>query len=60
MESIEIPFRVLPLVGDPPHCSFCGKSHSKVAVIEGPGVNICQECVELCSAALAARRSVVH
>jgi ATP-dependent Clp protease ATP-binding subunit ClpX len=31
-------------------CSFCGKSHSEVRkLIAGPGVYICNECVELCS-----------
>jgi ATP-dependent Clp protease ATP-binding subunit ClpX len=30
-------------------CSFCGKSHSEVKkLIAGPGVYICNECVELC------------
>jgi len=57
MDSIEVPFVVLPLIGDPPHCSFCGKSHSVVALVKGPGVNICQECVDLCATALAARAS---
>ncbi len=31
-------------------CSFCGKSKDKVAkFISGPGVYICNECVELCN-----------
>lgn len=31
-------------------CSFCGKSESMVhRLIEGPGVFICDECVELCN-----------
>lgn len=31
-------------------CSFCGKSHEEVGrIIAGPGVYICDECVELCS-----------
>lgn len=31
-------------------CSFCGKSHSEVRkLIAGPGVYICNECVEVCS-----------
>ena len=31
-------------------CSFCGKSSSEVkAVIAGPNVHICSECVELCN-----------
>ena len=30
-------------------CSFCGKGHSEVKkLIAGPGVYICNECVELC------------
>jgi hypothetical protein len=32
-------------------CSFCAKPSSEVAkVIAGPGVYICNECVQLCSA----------
>ncbi len=31
-------------------CSFCGKSQDQVRrIIAGPGVFICDECVELCS-----------
>ena len=31
------------------HCSFCGKTEDKVKkLIEGPGVYICNECVDLC------------
>ena len=30
-------------------CSFCGKAQEEVhRIIAGPGVNICNECVELC------------
>ncbi|MEM6600623.1 MAG: ATP-dependent Clp protease ATP-binding subunit ClpX [Verrucomicrobiota bacterium] len=30
-------------------CSFCGKSHSEVnRLISGPGVYICDQCIELC------------
>ena len=30
-------------------CSFCGKPEDKVKkLVEGPGVYICNECVELC------------
>ena len=30
-------------------CSFCGKTEDKVKkLIEGPGVYICNECVDLC------------
>lgn len=31
------------------HCSFCGKSDRDVRrLIAGPGVYICNECVDLC------------
>ena len=31
-------------------CSFCGKSEEQVyRMIQGPGVRICDECVQLCS-----------
>ena len=31
-------------------CSFCGKDQSKVKrLIAGPGVYICNECVDLCN-----------
>lgn len=34
-------------------CSFCGKSHSDVRkLIAGPGVYICDECIEVCSTIL--------
>ena len=30
-------------------CSFCGKHESQVhRMIQGPGVRICDECVQLC------------
>ncbi|MBQ6693129.1 MAG: ATP-dependent Clp protease ATP-binding subunit ClpX, partial [Clostridia bacterium] len=30
-------------------CSFCGKSQDEVhRVIAGPGVYICNECIDLC------------
>ena len=36
------------------HCSFCGKSQHKVkALIAGPGIFICDECVGLCDRILA-------
>ncbi|MBE6927764.1 MAG: ATP-dependent Clp protease ATP-binding subunit ClpX [Ruminococcaceae bacterium] len=32
------------------HCSFCGKSQGQVVrIISGPGVYICNECVNLCN-----------
>ncbi len=35
------------------HCSFCGKSEHQVnRLIEGPGVYICDECIEFCSSLL--------
>ena len=34
-------------------CSFCGKSQEQVKrLIAGPGVNICNECVDLCQSIL--------
>jgi ATP-dependent Clp protease ATP-binding subunit ClpX len=33
--------------GDLLKCSFCGKSHKKL--IAGPGVYICDECIDLCN-----------
>ncbi|HBN85327.1 MAG TPA: ATP-dependent Clp protease ATP-binding subunit ClpX, partial [Clostridiales bacterium] len=31
-------------------CSFCGKTQDEVRkLIQGPGVYICDECIELCS-----------
>ena len=34
-------------------CSFCGKSHSEVRkLIAGPGVYICNECIDVCSGIL--------
>ncbi|MFO1523372.1 MAG: ATP-dependent Clp protease ATP-binding subunit ClpX [Kiritimatiellia bacterium] len=35
---------------DIPKCSFCGKSQSEVdRLIAGPGVQICDQCVDLCN-----------
>jgi ATP-dependent Clp protease ATP-binding subunit ClpX len=32
------------------HCSFCEKSQEKVAkLIAGPGVYICNQCIDLCN-----------
>lgn len=34
---------------DSVHCSFCGKSQDEVKkIVAGPGVYICNECVDLC------------
>ncbi len=34
-------------------CSFCGKSHSEVKkLIAGPGVYICNECIDVCAGIL--------
>ncbi|HVM20766.1 MAG TPA: ClpX C4-type zinc finger protein, partial [Egibacteraceae bacterium] len=36
--------------GDLLKCSFCGKSQKQVKkLIAGPGVYICDECIELCN-----------
>ena len=36
--------------GDLRKCSFCGKSQKQVKkLIDGPGVYICDECIELCN-----------
>ena len=35
-------------------CSFCGKSHKQVKkLIAGPGVHICDECIDLCNEIVA-------
>ena len=42
-------------------CSFCGKEDSQVnRLIEGPGVYICDECVEFCSSLLYPEEMVVQ
>ena len=34
-------------------CSFCGKAENQVhRMIQGPGVRICDECVQLCMSIL--------
>ena len=39
-------------------CSFCGKSQKQVQqLIAGPGVYICDECVELCNEIIEERRA---
>jgi hypothetical protein len=36
------------------NCSFCGKSHHQVLkMIAGPGVYVCNECVDLCNQIIA-------
>ncbi|HEX72832.1 MAG TPA: ATP-dependent Clp protease ATP-binding subunit ClpX [Candidatus Hydrogenedentes bacterium] len=43
---------------DVPTCSFCGKRHDEVnKLIAGPDVNICDECVHLCSEIVAEDRA---
>src|SRR5947209_620445 len=38
-------------------CSFCGKSQNEVKkLIAGPGVYICDECIELCNDIIAEER----
>ena len=38
-------------------CSFCGKSQTEVRkLISGPGVFICDECVQLCLPIIAEKR----
>lgn len=40
-------------------CSFCTKPHTEVArLIAGPGVYICDECVQLCTTILEDARSL--
>jgi len=39
------------------HCSFCTKPEAQVAkMVAGPGVYICNECVDLCTEIFAAGR----
>src|SRR5262245_19597715 len=36
------------------HCSFCGKAQTEVkTLVAGPGVFICDECVQLCQSVIA-------
>ena len=40
--------------GDLVKCSFCGKSQKQVKkLIAGPGVYICDECIDLCNDIIA-------
>ena len=35
-------------------CSFCGKTQDEVTrLVEGPGVYICDNCIEFCNALLS-------
>jgi len=39
-------------------CSFCGKTHLDVLkLVAGPGVYICDECVDLCNQIIAEERN---
>lgn len=39
------------------HCNFCGKSQSQVKrMVAGPGVYICDECIELCEEIIASEK----
>lgn len=41
-------------------CSFCGKSsHDSLCLIAGPGVFICDECVDICAGVVNERRSKI-
>src|SRR5271156_4143506 len=43
--------------GDLVKCSFCGKSQKQVKkLIAGPGVYICDECIDLCNDIIAEER----
>ena len=40
------------------HCSFCRSNRTKTeGMIEGPDVNICFECVDLCAKIVADNRA---
>ena len=40
--------------GNPHRCSFCGKNEEQVhQMIAGPGVYICNECVDRCNEIIA-------
>lgn len=41
----------------PPKCSFCGKAQNEVdRLIAGPGVHICDQCVDLCNTLIQRER----
>ena len=42
-------------------CSFCGKTQEQVRkLVAGPGVYICDECIELCNEIIAEAVSYTH
>ena len=43
---------------DPIACSFCGRRSDKHPqyIVTGPGVNICEDCVELCNQVIEQKR----
>ncbi len=42
----------------PLNCSFCGHGHQEsLILIAGPMVNICDECVDLCTQIVSEERS---
>ncbi|MFH0880181.1 MAG: ClpX C4-type zinc finger protein, partial [Lentisphaerota bacterium] len=44
--------------GNAPRCSFCGKAQQEVRrLIAGPGVHICDQCIDLCSSLLHNKES---
>ncbi|WDZ85856.1 ATP-dependent Clp protease ATP-binding subunit ClpX [Micromonospora cathayae] len=45
--------------GTDPTCSFCGKKRDKDRLVEGPGVAICDGCVDLCGEVVTDRRRQV-
>jgi ATP-dependent Clp protease ATP-binding subunit ClpX len=43
--------------GDLLHCSFCGKRQNQVfKLVAGPGVYICDECIDLCNQIIVEER----
>ena len=47
--------------GDLLKCSFCGKSQKQVKkLIAGPGVYICDECIDLCNEIIEEELSLIH
>lgn len=42
------------VIPEAPQCSFCAKSrHDVVRLVAGPGVYICNECIDLCGQIMA-------